>query len=711
MLASAVLIAVTLQERTVTFTHRCANSSIVLEALGKEIGMTLRPKGTVLKDFLFIRFKDLPIETALDKLADSINATWEGENGVRYLDRTREDHIEEMKPVWPLVDRFIAKNDGPFPTVEELVPLFAKLGMADKGSERFFDVYRQLNAISPPNRAMAAMVRTLDRDDLAIWSLDGTIEFNALDPESRRPFTPPMKRAIERMMQELAIVRESVQRAGISDDANVPFYVRTLRQGLSPDDFVFRIEIKPTSMRCALDPKDSKSELVGGQGLEYDNYVDVQPRHLLEGLDVPFSHLAGDLQFFDKLALTLEEHSPTFGELPTRIADALRDLPMNDPLSMCQSEVLLKFSEMKDLNVVAVLEDYYLIPYGKHPRPKSLREAMETIFGRHKVALDQAHNLVSIVPFDEQYARSQRWDRNVISQIVNQSAKSGWFDIEACAKLLGNRKMFDNQDYLLQNLFTDRDMHIPDLFVTTSWLHLYGALSDPIKRAARTSPVEIKLGALTYDARKSALSLLGWKKLEDPTRKRKEVKDMFLTSEYVGDVPVPRAYLSSARFDSVTLRLTHTKQMRYVAKPAKSGFTTVGLGIMNADELAYWISIYDKNSASPDPTHVAVVPSEVVLISLSVPEGEMACQLTSSGLPITKGFVPLDHLPPQQKVEIQRALARIGKTALPTPRTTASDRAIVADPLPVGVGAAPAASSPASRSTCGPCARASPRSP
>ena len=661
MLASAVLIAVTLQERTVTFTHRCANSSIVLEALGKEIGITLRPKGTVLKDYLLIRFKDLPVETALEKLADSINATWEGKGGVRYLDRTREDHIEEMKPVWPFVDRFVAKNDGPFPTIEEMVPLFADLGMADRSSDRFLGLYRQLDAISPPNRAMAAMIRTLDRDDLAIWSLEGTIEFNALDPESSRPFTPPMIRAIERMMQELALVQESVQRAGLSADTDVPYYVRTLRQGLSPDDFVFRIELKPTSMRCSLDPKDSRSDLVGSGTFEYDDYVDVQPRHLLEGLDVPFSHRADDLQFFDTLALTLEKHKPTFRELPSRIANALRDLPNNDPLGMCQSEVLLKFAEMKGLNVVAVLEDDYLIPYHEHPRPKTLRQAVETLFDWHKVAFDPAINLVSFVPFHEQHARSQRWDRDVISEIVNQSAKSGWFDIEACAKLLGDREMFDNQDYLLQNLFADRDTHMPGPYLGIPWLNLYGALSDTIKRAARTAPVEIKLGALPNGVRRRALFLLGWNNLADPTKIKEEFEEACLTREPEGDMPVPRTYLSGAKFDSVTLRLTHTKQMRYVAKPAKFGF-----GIIDADDLAYWISIYDKSPTSPDPTHVAVVPSEVVIISLSVPEGEMACQLTSSGFPVTNGFVPLDRLPPEQKAEVQRALARIGKTPPPT---------------------------------------------
>ena len=56
MIVAVLLGTVLLQERTVTFTHPCAHSSVVLEAFGKEIGETIRMSGNVNKSYCRVRF-------------------------------------------------------------------------------------------------------------------------------------------------------------------------------------------------------------------------------------------------------------------------------------------------------------------------------------------------------------------------------------------------------------------------------------------------------------------------------------------------------------------------------------------------------------------------------------------------------------------------------------------------------------------------------
>ena len=76
MLTAIVLGAIIAQARTVTFTHPCAHSSVVLEAFGKEIGETIKIRGSLDKDYFLVRFDDMLVEDAKAAIAQTLNATW-----------------------------------------------------------------------------------------------------------------------------------------------------------------------------------------------------------------------------------------------------------------------------------------------------------------------------------------------------------------------------------------------------------------------------------------------------------------------------------------------------------------------------------------------------------------------------------------------------------------------------------------------------------
>ena len=73
---SVVLALLIAQGRTVTFTHPCAHSSVVLEAFGKEIGETIKIRGSLDKDYFLVRFDDMLVEDAKAAIAQTLNATW-----------------------------------------------------------------------------------------------------------------------------------------------------------------------------------------------------------------------------------------------------------------------------------------------------------------------------------------------------------------------------------------------------------------------------------------------------------------------------------------------------------------------------------------------------------------------------------------------------------------------------------------------------------
>lgn len=59
MISALLFIAVA--SPTLTFTHTCAKSNVVLEALGKELGVQIKPGGSVRDDYFLVRFVDVPV--------------------------------------------------------------------------------------------------------------------------------------------------------------------------------------------------------------------------------------------------------------------------------------------------------------------------------------------------------------------------------------------------------------------------------------------------------------------------------------------------------------------------------------------------------------------------------------------------------------------------------------------------------------------------
>ena len=104
MMTTLIALALIAQQQTVTFTHPGAHSSVVLAALGQELNLTLRPSGSVNKDYFLVHFKKVSIEEAFDKIAETLNATWTKKNDVYYLGRTRQqDMQDEAKEDEPLL--------------------------------------------------------------------------------------------------------------------------------------------------------------------------------------------------------------------------------------------------------------------------------------------------------------------------------------------------------------------------------------------------------------------------------------------------------------------------------------------------------------------------------------------------------------------------------------------------------------------------------
>ncbi|MCH7945432.1 MAG: hypothetical protein IIC73_05375, partial [Armatimonadetes bacterium] len=74
MLATLILSALVAQVPTVTFTHRCARAEVVVAALGAELGRKMKVSGSVKDDYFLVRFDETPVDLALERIAETLNA-------------------------------------------------------------------------------------------------------------------------------------------------------------------------------------------------------------------------------------------------------------------------------------------------------------------------------------------------------------------------------------------------------------------------------------------------------------------------------------------------------------------------------------------------------------------------------------------------------------------------------------------------------------
>ncbi|MCH8978931.1 MAG: hypothetical protein IH945_06775, partial [Armatimonadetes bacterium] len=97
MLSALLALSFQVAPQTITFTHPCAHSAVVLKALGKELNLTLNPSGSVNKDYFLVSFKDVPVQQAFEKISETLNAKWVKKGDVTYLTRSSDIDKAEVQ--------------------------------------------------------------------------------------------------------------------------------------------------------------------------------------------------------------------------------------------------------------------------------------------------------------------------------------------------------------------------------------------------------------------------------------------------------------------------------------------------------------------------------------------------------------------------------------------------------------------------------------
>lgn len=174
------------QQQTVTFEHPCAHSSVVLEALGKEIGRPLKASGSVNQDYFLVRFDGVPVGEAMKKIAETLNAQWTEKDGILFLGRTRiqedQDRNETQEVEARLLQEGLSRIDLEKPYDSLTVRVAVENALKTLGgstSETPLDSRQILamNEMSPAARYVARLCKEIGYETIVDTGEFGVVEY------------------------------------------------------------------------------------------------------------------------------------------------------------------------------------------------------------------------------------------------------------------------------------------------------------------------------------------------------------------------------------------------------------------------------------------------------------------------------------------------------------------------------------------------------
>jgi hypothetical protein len=480
MLASLLLLAQ--QPQTVTFSHPCANSAVVLEALGKELGQPMKPTGSVARDFVLIELHDVPVDVALDKLAHTLNATWKASNGVRYLERTpaqeQQDFDVEYGRRAQAVRDVVTKRDST-PFTEERAEALATT-VRDFGDTRQTENWNRFQPIArqlPGHRAMLELAGLLDLD--ALVRADATlVEYASFD--GKQPLPAGSDQVLRDLAKEWATFATAGARVGLAGDSVYLQYSRNaeeLMKGLQ-----LSVHLNKDSVLLML------SFLVERQWVSLGYHL------------VPYSESArvpewvGSLKDPARLSeLATESIKPSLiGEGREGLRQALIEGGTADVALSAPGDLVHQAAQGR--NVVAVVPDtaYVALAKTQLPTEAPLATVFGVLFSNGAIVAERDGEWLTVKPASPYSARRARMDRTAFQRMCRYVEEYRQLPLDQFADFVATT-VEDSTMETAANLFGRAFKAGSGLSSTgLDAIRLYGLLSRADRAAAKSGRVAFR---------------------------------------------------------------------------------------------------------------------------------------------------------------------------------------------------------------------------
>ena len=408
----AALLLLIQQPQTITFSHPCAHSSVVLEALGKAAGLELRPSGSVSKDYFLVSFKDIQVQEALEQIASSLNATWTQKDGMRYLGRTPAQEASDFNVEYrakattvrkALADKTLAPLDSK--SSEALAAQVRDFG--GNGTNEDWNRFRPLARKLPGYRALVRLASKLDWESL-VKDVESQVTFGTR--RGSQPWPQGSSEVSRDLSKEWAAYAEVSARAGVPET--------DLYQALSGSLH----DLEP-SLQLSVQVHDSGVSvmlncLVGNawRNIGYESVSFAESGTVPEWVQ----KLEGPCQ---RTVAAQESVQPAFlSEVRPEFRAALLTESNGDAVLSAASELLLQAAEQVRSPIVACIPDraYVTMAESEGLHGMTLRAALSVLLTKRVLTSKQSNGWISIGPADPYTARHHRMDRSAFLRMARQ---------------------------------------------------------------------------------------------------------------------------------------------------------------------------------------------------------------------------------------------------------------------------------------------------
>lgn len=658
---TALVLAVLARPQAVTFTHPCAHSSVVLEALGNEMGIKMAPGGSVLQDYFAVKFTDRDPETIKRLLAETLNAVWVQRGEYLVLDRGAKQHAEELQWENAILREQIEKFLEQSPRGEFDVAAYRKAVIDSLAARTQGDLYQRAaeeqRKKSPITYFSSAIVRAIGVDTLVairageslryIWSNKGPSEM---------PLN--LRQVVEKFVEDSRVASETS--IAVGDDLSYEE-----RYPGENDDNEIRIDVTRYLSNLSI-TYHQEANYEGGSSSVSRNLANFSIRATspvrakIDGLTGPFL-LEDPARTLVKLASIKVIGSPletrTISPEERRVGLAIgSDFANNEVLTIYGTKPLDASAEMAGFDYVALVPDGHTsyATWIRTAENAQLEQAWNAWCSGLEVKKDTETGVLLIKPLDTRNVRESRFDRVAASNFVKSFIQTNRMSLDSLGRLaLATR---DSRDF--QNAYNEARLFLPiSTYVNADYaaLCIYGALSASQRRAASDQGAVLSLRNLPIKARNAIEnSLKNTRYMYSSIRPNPPDWTTNGTS-YSGEIHIKHQMLEALpQTTEVRVQVFSSKQLR--PKTPANMYTS----FPSAESIAMYQRM-EPNRYSPDYTKLAVVDAERLQVEIFIPSQgyvTLSVQL-DSGTDDTE-YTTYDKLPEPWKSQIAEAIKKQG---------------------------------------------------
>ena len=507
----AALLLLIQQPQTITFSHPCAHSSVVLDALGEQLGVTMKPSGSVNQDYFLVHLTDVPKQEALDKIAATLNATWNEKDGVTYLGRTHAQELEDAKAerdadtklVQQWLDKRQIKDEYTTEFAKKLVEAVIPLMKESEGpGMNSYLRMQEYEVHAPTMRLLVRIIKEIGVEKIVDLGDDGRVTY-VFDPNAfqrKLPMGPAFQmyekeHAVHKALFEQGIYGDLAPDIGYYSDLVSPYTGRSF----NPQQKTSLI-CERTEMGLTVTLQIEK----GGRARATINANEFQTQYIpeeLRKLEGKYEPTPIETEIASKAALLFGGGGAGSATVDQQTAAVLRDPVANEPLSVLGSRWITDTSKALGKNCVALLSDeMYFVPFACIAQGNSSYAYMWSILPQ----IDKVYDIkleeiwFTVVPSRRVEVRTDRIDREKWGGLLRAGRPGSPMTLEHTA---GFASLSDNEITViisvLPAVLTGLDVSL-DAFTRNGVdaLRLFGGLTAAQQKAARNGGTEVPLAGL-----------------------------------------------------------------------------------------------------------------------------------------------------------------------------------------------------------------------